>query len=221
MSTVQAISGATGDDLAKLSALAKEMGATTQFTAVESGKALEYMAMAGWKTNQMIGGLPGIMNLAAASGEDLGPVSDIVTDALTAFRMSAEGRGPVRRRAGASVKQCKYDFNPRSPCGERRQTPINAAVSALFQPTLPVRGADPAICGQADSDYRILQPDRLRWHRERHSARRTARNVRGVLRYLRAAGVQRGATWCGLRGPNTTPARTRRPAPPANRERQE
>lgn len=93
MSTVQALSGATGSDLAKLTALAKEMGATTQFTAVESGKALEYMAMAGWKTNQMIAGLPGIMNLAAASGEELGIVSDIVTDALTALGMTADDTG--------------------------------------------------------------------------------------------------------------------------------
>lgn len=90
MSTVQALSGATGSDLAELTDLAKEMGATTQFTAVESGKALEYMAMAGWKTNQMIAGLPGIMNLAAASGEELGIVSDIVTDALTALGMTAD-----------------------------------------------------------------------------------------------------------------------------------
>lgn len=90
MSTVQALSGATGSDLAELTDLAKEMGATTQFTAVESGKALEYMAMAGWKTNQMIVGLPGIMNLAAASGEELGIVSDIVTDALTALGMTAD-----------------------------------------------------------------------------------------------------------------------------------
>lgn len=93
MSTVQALSGATGSDLAKLSALAKEMGATTQFTAVESGKALEYMAMAGWKTKQMMAGLPGIMNLAAASGEELGAVSDIVTDALTALGMTADDTG--------------------------------------------------------------------------------------------------------------------------------
>ena len=93
MSTVQALSGATGSDLEKLTALAKDMGATTQFTAVESGKALEYMAMAGWKTNQMMAGLPGIMNLAAASGEELGAVSDIVTDALTALGMTADDTG--------------------------------------------------------------------------------------------------------------------------------
>ncbi|EOS64580.1 phage tail tape measure protein [Oscillibacter sp. 1-3] len=90
MSSVQAISGASAGDMAELTDLAKKMGATTQFTAVESGKALEYMAMAGWETKQMLDGLPGIMNLAAASGEDLGAVSDIVTDAITAFGMKAD-----------------------------------------------------------------------------------------------------------------------------------
>ena len=93
MSTVKAISNATTKDMTRLTDMAKHMGATTQFTAVEAGKALEYMAMAGWKTDQMLGGLPGIMNLAAASGEDLGQVSDIVTDALTAFNMTADQSG--------------------------------------------------------------------------------------------------------------------------------
>lgn len=89
MSKVQAISGATATEVEALTAKAKEMGATTTFSATESAQALEYMAMAGWKTDQMIGGLPGIMNLAAASGEDLAEVSDIVTDALTAFGLKA------------------------------------------------------------------------------------------------------------------------------------
>lgn len=89
MSKVQAISGATATEVATLTAKAKEMGAKTKFSATESAQALEYMAMAGWKTDQMIGGLPGIMNLAAASGEDLAEVSDIVTDALTAFGLKA------------------------------------------------------------------------------------------------------------------------------------
>lgn len=89
MSKVQAISGATATEVEALTAKAKEMGATTKFSATESAQALEYMAMAGWKTDQMIGGLPGIMNLAAASGEDLAEVSDIVTDALTAFGLKA------------------------------------------------------------------------------------------------------------------------------------
>lgn len=89
MSEVAAISGATGDDLDALAAKAKEMGATTKFSATESAEALKYMAMAGWGTQAMLDGLPGIMNLAAASGEELGAVSDIVTDALTAFGLQA------------------------------------------------------------------------------------------------------------------------------------
>ena len=89
MKKVQAISGASGADFEALTAKAKEMGATTQFSATESAQALEYMAMAGWKTDDMLGGISGIMDLAAASGEDLGRVSDIVTDALTAFGLQA------------------------------------------------------------------------------------------------------------------------------------
>ena len=89
MSNVAAISGATGEDLQKLTDLAKEMGATTKFSATEAAEGYQYMAMAGWKTEDMLNGLPGIMNLAAASGEDLGEVSDIVTDALTAMGLSA------------------------------------------------------------------------------------------------------------------------------------
>lgn len=90
MSTVKAISGASAGEMEDLTALAKEMGATTKFTAVEAGEALEYMAMAGWGTSDMMNGLAGVMNLAAASGEELGTVSDIVTDAMTAFGMGAE-----------------------------------------------------------------------------------------------------------------------------------
>ena len=93
MDKVAAISGATGEDLDRITAKAKEMGATTMFSATESAEALQYMAMAGWKADQMISGLPAIMNLAAASGEDLATVSDIVTDDLTAFGMSAEEAG--------------------------------------------------------------------------------------------------------------------------------
>lgn len=90
MSTVEAISGATEKQITQLEEKAKEMGATTQFTATESGQAMEYMAMAGWKTKDMLNGIGGIMNLAAASGEDLAGTSDIVTDALTAFNLQAK-----------------------------------------------------------------------------------------------------------------------------------
>lgn len=89
MSEVEAISGATGDELDALTAKAKEMGITTKFSASDSAEAFKYMAMAGWKTEDMLAGIEGIMNLAAASGENLGEVSDIVTDALTAFGLSA------------------------------------------------------------------------------------------------------------------------------------
>lgn len=93
MSKVAAISGATGDELAALTQKAKEMGATTKFSASEASDALGYMAMAGWKTEDMLDGLSGIMNLAAASGADLAETSDIVTDALTAFGQSAAESG--------------------------------------------------------------------------------------------------------------------------------
>lgn len=93
MSKVSAISGATADDLNALKEKAKEMGASTKFSATESAYALEYMAMAGWKTEDMLSGIEGIMNLAAASGEDLATTSDIVTDALTAFGLSASDSG--------------------------------------------------------------------------------------------------------------------------------
>lgn len=93
MSKVSAISGASGEALDALSEKAKEMGAKTKFSASEAASAMEYMAMAGWKTEDMLSGIEGIMNLAAASGEDLATTSDIVTDALTAFGLTAADSG--------------------------------------------------------------------------------------------------------------------------------
>lgn len=90
MSKVQAISGATGQEFSALEAKAREMGESTKFSATEAGEAFEYMGMAGWKADEMIQGIPGVLNLAAASGEELGTTSDIVTDALTAFGYSAK-----------------------------------------------------------------------------------------------------------------------------------
>lgn len=95
MSKVQAISGATGGDLDALKAKAQEMGAKTKFSASEAAEAFQYMAMAGWDVDSMLGGISGVMNLAAASGEELGTVSDIVTDAMTAFGLSAKGTSTV------------------------------------------------------------------------------------------------------------------------------
>lgn len=90
MREVSAISGATGKDLEKLTNLAKDMGASTKFSATESAEALKYMGMAGWKTQDMMDGLPGILSLAAAGGTDLATTSDIVTDGLTGLGMSAK-----------------------------------------------------------------------------------------------------------------------------------
>ena len=93
MSKVAAVSGATGSDLDALRDKAREMGAKTKFSASEAAEAMNYMAMAGWKTTDMLSGIEGVMNLAAASGEDLATTSDIVTDALTAFGLTAEDSG--------------------------------------------------------------------------------------------------------------------------------
>ena len=93
MSQVVAVSGATGKDFDALRNKAREMGAKTKFSATEAAEAMNYMAMAGWKTEDMLDGIEGVMNLAAASGEDLATTSDIVTDALTAFGLSAKDSG--------------------------------------------------------------------------------------------------------------------------------
>lgn len=93
MSQVQATSGADVDEMERLTKKAEEMGATAKFTASDSAEAMNYMAMAGWKTEDMLDGITGIMNLAAAANEDLGTTSDIVTDALTAFGLSASDSG--------------------------------------------------------------------------------------------------------------------------------
>lgn len=126
MSTVKAISGASIEEMTTLNNVAKEMGATTKFTAIEAGKALEYMAMAGWKTDEMVSGLPGIMNLAAASGEDLGSVSDIVTDALTAFGLSAGDAGHFADVLAQASSNANTDV---------------AMMGATFQKVAPVAGA--------------------------------------------------------------------------------
>ena len=93
MSKVAAVSGATGSDFDNLRDKAREMGAKTKFSATEAADAMNYMAMAGWKTEDMLSGIEGVMYLAAESGEDLALTSDIVTDSLTAFGLSAEDSG--------------------------------------------------------------------------------------------------------------------------------
>ena len=93
MSQVEAISGASAEQLEQLTNKAKELGSSTRFTATEAASAMNYMAMAGWDAEQMLAGIDGVLSLAAASGGDLGETADIVTDALTAFGMKAEDVG--------------------------------------------------------------------------------------------------------------------------------
>ena len=90
MSKVKAITNSTDEDMARLTATARELGASTQYSASEAAAAMSYLGMAGWKTEQIIAGMPGLLDLAAASGEDLARVADIVSDDLTAFKMPAE-----------------------------------------------------------------------------------------------------------------------------------
>lgn len=122
MSEVQAISGATGSDFDALVDKAKEMGRTTKFTASESAEAFKYMGMAGWDSQEMIAGIPGVLDLAAASGTDLATTSDIVTDALTAFGLEAEDTShfvdllaQVSRNSNTNVEMLGESFKYAAP----------------------------------------------------------------------------------------------------------
>ena len=149
MSQVAAISGATGQDLEDLKSKAQEMGATTKFSATESAEAMQYMGMAGWKSGQMIEGISGIMNLAAASGENLGSVSDIVTDALTAFGMSAEQSGhfadilaSASSNANTNVGMLGESFKYVAPlCGSLGYSAEDASVALSLMANAGIKGS--------------------------------------------------------------------------------
>ena len=134
MSKVSAVSGATGTELAQLRTKAREMGAQTKFSASEAADAMNYMAMAGWKTGEMLGGVEGIMNLAAASGEDLATTSDIVTDALTAFGQSAEDSGRLADIMAAASSNANTNV---SMMGEtfKYAAPVAGALGASMEDT--------------------------------------------------------------------------------------
>lgn len=93
MSKVKALTGATDKEMEKLTATAQKLGAETKFSASEAAEAMTFLGMAGWKTNEIISAMPGLLDLSAASGEDLARVADIVSDDLTAFKMSADQAG--------------------------------------------------------------------------------------------------------------------------------
>lgn len=126
MSQVQAISGATGDDLEELTLKAREVGAETMFSASEAAEALNYMALAGWDTQQMLDGIDGVMSLAAASGEDLAKTSDIVTDSLSAFKMEVSESSRLADVLAAASANANTDVS---------------GLGAAFQYVAPVAGA--------------------------------------------------------------------------------
>lgn len=125
MSEVQAISGASAEELEILESTAREFGATTTFSAKEAGDALKYMALAGWDVSQSTSALGGVLDLAAASGMELGMASDMVTDYLSAFSMKAEEAGyfadllakaqsssnTSAMQLGEAYKNCAANFN--------------------------------------------------------------------------------------------------------------
>lgn len=125
MSEVQAISGASAEELEMLESTAREFGATTTFSAKEAGDALKYMALAGWDVSQSTSALGGVLDLAAASGMELGMASDMVTDYLSAFSMKAEEAGyfadllakaqsssnTSAMQLGEAYKNCAANFN--------------------------------------------------------------------------------------------------------------
>lgn len=134
MSKVKAVSGASNKDMEELSAKAKQMGATTKFSASEAADAMNYMAMAGWKTKDMLNGIEGIMSLAAASGEDLATTSDIVTDALTAFGRTAADSGRLADIMAAASSNANTNV---SMMGEtfKYAAPVAGALGATMEDT--------------------------------------------------------------------------------------
>lgn len=149
MSKVKALSGSNADEMEKLKNKAKEMGATTQFSASESAQAFQYMAMAGWKATDMVDGIKGIMDLAAASGTDLARTSDIVTDALTGFGLSAKDSAhfanvlaTTSTSANTNVDLLGESFKYCAPvCGSLGYTAEDTAVALGLMANAGIKGS--------------------------------------------------------------------------------
>lgn len=141
MSEVKAISGATGTQFTQLRDKAIEMGAKTKFSATESAEAFKYMAMAGWDTKDMLNSISGVMNLAAASGEDLGTVSDIVTDAMTAFGLAADGTTKVLKNGyNVEVSNAEHFSDVLAEASSRSNTNVSL-MGATFKYVASIAGA--------------------------------------------------------------------------------
>lgn len=133
MSKVSAISGATGDDFTALENKAKDLGATTQFSASQAADALSYMALAGWDTQEMLSGIDGVMSLAAASGLDLATASDIVTDTMSAFQMEASRAGEAADIFAAASANSNTSVEQLSEAMKHAGAAANAAGMDLAQ----------------------------------------------------------------------------------------
>ena len=141
MSEVKAISSATGEQFTQLRNKAIEMGAKTKYSASESAQAFKYMAMAGWDTDDMLNSISGVMNLAAASGEDLASVSDIVTDAMTAFGLSADGTTKVIKNGlTVEVSNATHFADVLAQASRKSNTNV-AMMGETFKYVAPVAGA--------------------------------------------------------------------------------
>ena len=141
MSEVKAISSATGEQFTQLRNKAIEMGAKTKYSASESAQAFKYMAMAGWDTKDMLNSISGVMNLAAASGEDLASVSDIVTDAMTAFGLSADGTTKVIKNGlTVEVSNATHFADVLAQASRKSNTNV-AMMGETFKYVAPVAGA--------------------------------------------------------------------------------
>ena len=200
MAKVQSISGATGAELEKLKDKAKEMGRITKFSATESAEALSYMAMAGWKTGDMIDGLEGIMNLAAASGEQLALVSDIVTDALTAFGMSAKDSGKfadilasASSNANTNVAMMGETFKYVAPvAGAMKYTAEDTAIAIGLMANSGIKASQAGtslrqVLMGLQGGVEVATKSTKRWRIEVENQDGTMRDFRSVLVDLREA----------------------------------
>lgn len=149
MANVQAITSATGDDFKALEEKAKEMGASTKFSASQSADAMSYLGMAGWDTTQILAGIEPVLQLSIASGSELATVADIVSDALTGFGMSAEETGrftdilaQVSRKANTNVEILGESFKYSSSLmGSMGYTAEDTAVALGLMANAGIKGS--------------------------------------------------------------------------------
>lgn len=139
MLKVQAVSGATGAEFDQLSALAKEMGSTTQFSASESADALGFLAMAGFDTNEMMSALPGVLNLAAAGSLDLASAADIASNVLSGYGLEVDQLGRVNDVMAKTASSANVDI---AMMGETMKyaAPVAAAAGVEFEETAAMAG---------------------------------------------------------------------------------